>query len=109
MLEPLFGSINKERILLFLLANKEGYARQIARYFKTDLSPIQRQLDRLEFGGILYSRQAGRTRLFGLNPRYPFLKELQALMTKALVFYPPEERKGLEKVRRRPRQRSKPG
>ena len=30
MLEPLFGSINRERILLFLLANKEGYADTIS-------------------------------------------------------------------------------
>jgi len=108
MLEPILGSLNRERILLFLLTNKEGYARQIARFFETDLSPIQRQLDRLEFGGVLYSRQAGRTRLFGLNPRYPFLGELQALLAKALVFYPQEERERLEIVRKRPRRRGKP-
>ena len=107
MLEPLFGSINRERVLLFLYTRGEGYARQIARFFETDLNPIQRQLERLEFGGVLYSRRAGRTRLFGLNPRYPFLGEVKALLTKVLTFYPADERDKLEKVRKRPRRTGK--
>jgi predicted transcriptional regulator len=65
MLEPLFGSANRERILVYLLARKEGYAREIARFFATGLDPVQKQLDRLEFGGVLFSRKAGQTRLFG--------------------------------------------
>lgn len=108
MLEPLFGSVNRERILIYLLVRKEGYAREMARFFTTGLDPIQKQLERLEFGGVLYSRRAGQTRLFGLNPRYPFLTELTALLRRTLEFYPPEERQGLEKVRRRPRRKGKP-
>jgi predicted transcriptional regulator len=108
MLEPLFGSANRERILVYLLARKEGYAREIARFFATGLDPVQKQLDRLEFGGVLFSRKAGQTRLFGLNPRYPFMSELTALLRKTLDFYPPAERRRLEKVRRRPRRKGKP-
>ncbi len=108
MLEPLFGSVNRERILVYLVARKEGYAREIARFFATGLYPVQKQLERLEFGGVLYSRKAGQTRLFGLNPRYPFLTELTALLQKTLEFYPPEERQRLDKVRRRPRRKGKP-
>ena len=37
MLEPLLGSTNAERVLLFLLARSEGYASEIARFFETDL------------------------------------------------------------------------
>jgi predicted transcriptional regulator len=107
MLEAIVGSSNRERILLYLHIRKEGYARQISRYFKTDLDPIQKQLVRLENGGVLYSRNAGRTRLYGLNPRYPFLGELRALLDKVLVFFPPEERERLMKVRTRPRMRGK--
>ena len=108
MLEPILGSRNKERILLYLHVRKEGYAREISRFFKTDLAPIQKQLERLENGGVLYSRNAGRTRLFGLNPRYPFLGELRTLLDRALTFFPPDERDRLVKVRTRPRRKGKP-
>ena len=56
MLEPLLGSVNKERVLIFLLARDESYATEIARFFETDLYGIQNQLDWLEAGGILVSR-----------------------------------------------------
>jgi len=108
MLEPLLGSKNRERILLYLRIRKEGYAREISRFFRTDLAPVQKQLERLENGGVLYSRSAGRTRLYGLNPRYPFLGDLRSLLDKALTFYPPEEREKLTMTRTRPRRKGKP-
>ena len=108
MLEPLLGSRNRERILLYLFSRTDGYAREIARFFKTDLGPIQKQLDRLERGGVLYSRQVGKTRLFGLNPRYAFLPELRDLLGKVLEFHPAEDRDRLVSVRRRPRRKGKP-
>ena len=76
LLEPLFGSTNRERVLVFLQARNEGYAREIARFFDTDLYPIQNQLERLETGGIIISREVGRTVLFQFNPRYALLDEL---------------------------------
>ena len=108
MLEPLLGSMNRERILLYLNIRKEGYAREISRFFRTGLDPIQKQLERLENGGVLYSRSEGKTRLYGLNPRYPFLAGLRALLDSALEFYPPEERERLTMVRTRPRRKGKP-
>lgn len=108
MLEPLLGSINCERVLLFLLARGEGYPREIARYFNTSLDPVRKQLEKLEIGGILYSNLAGRTRLYAFNPRYPFLQELKNLLKKALSFYPAPEQEKLIMDRRRPRRRGKP-
>lgn len=108
MLEPLLGSTNAERSLIFIQARGEGYAREIALFFETDLYGIQKQLDKLEVGGILVSRKVGRTRLYVFNPRYPFLAELQALLTKALIFYPETTRTNLTMNRRRPRRRGKP-
>jgi hypothetical protein len=108
MLEPLFGSVNRERVLFFISARGEGYARDIARFFATDLTPVQRQLDTLERGGILASRLAGRTRLYTFDPRYPFLAELTALLAKAVSFYPQEEQDRLLLVRQRPRRGGKP-
>lgn len=108
MLVPILGSLNTERVLIFIQAREEGYAREIARFFETDVYGIQKQLDKLEVGGALASRLAGRTRLYVFNPRYPFLKELQALLSKALSFYPIEAQKKLLMNRRRPRRRGKP-
>ena len=108
MLIPLLGSLNTERVLIFIQAREEGYARDIARLFETSLYGIQKQLDKLEAGSVLASRLVGRTRVYTFNPRYPFRKELQALLSKALTFYPPEEQEKLLMNRRRPRRKGKP-
>jgi predicted transcriptional regulator len=108
MLTPLFGNESSERVLVFLLARNEGYAREIAQFFQANLYAIQRQLDKLEAGGVLVSRAVGRTRLYQFNPRYPFLLELKQLLEKAFSFYPQEIREELIMNRRRPRKRDKP-
>ena len=108
MLIPLFGTENSERVLIFLLTRNEGYAREIAQFFSTNLYSVQRQLDKLEAGGVLVSRTAGRTRLYQFNPRYPFLTELKQLLEKAFSFYPADAREKLIMNRRRPRKRDKP-
>lgn len=107
MLEPILGSINAERVLLFILARDKGYAREIARFYETDFSPIHSQLVRLELGGVLAGREVGRTREFEFNPRYPFLKELKNLLEKALSFYSEMDREKLVMTRRRPRRSGK--
>lgn len=108
MLEPILGSSSSERVMIFLFARREGYAREIARFFATDLNPIQKQLSKLEAGGVLASRVAGRTRLFSFNPRYPMIDELRALLEKTLRFYPDDMRERLLMNRRRPRRGGKP-
>lgn len=108
MLESLFGSVNRERVLIYIFARGEGYAREIARFFETDLLGIQRQLEKLESGGVLVSRSAGRTHLYSLSPRYAFLAELTSLLEKAVSFYPEDLRVKLLMSRKRPRRRDKP-
>ena len=108
MLEPVLGSTNAERVLMFILARGEGYAREMALCFETDLSGLQKQLEKFEAGSVLTSRPVGRTRLYTFNPRYPFLAELKTLLEKALSFYPTTEREALRLNRRRPRQKGKP-
>ena len=108
MLEPILGSKNAERVLMFILARDQGYTREIARFSGADPDSIQKQLVRLELGGLLVSKSEGRTRLYRFNPRYSFLKELKALLNKALTFYPPDAQERLTVVRRRPRRKGKP-
>lgn len=107
MIESLLGSKNAERVLIYILAREEGYAREIANFYKTDLKSIQMQLDKFEKGGVLASRTVGRTRPYVFNPRYPFLKELKALLQKVLSFYSSKEQEELTMNRRRPRARGK--
>jgi len=108
VLEALFGTVNRERVLLYLFAREEGYPRAVAKFFDTDLRAIQNQFEKLEVGGVLYSRLIGNTRLYAFNPRYPFLEELKGLLEKALSFYPENERERLAMARRRPRRKGKP-
>src|SRR5262245_27384637 len=108
MLVPLFGTENSERVLIFLMTRTQGYARELAQFFGTNLYAVQRQLDKLEAGGVLVSHTAGRTRLYQFNPRYPFLTELKQLLEKAFSFYPADIREELIMNRRRPRKRDKP-
>lgn len=107
MIEVLLGSKNAERVLVYIFTREEGYAREIASYYGTDVKPVQMQLDKFEKGGVLASRTVGRTRPYMFNPRYPFLSELKALLEKALSFYPAKEQEDLTMNRRRPRARGK--
>jgi hypothetical protein len=95
-------------VLIFLAARDEGYLREMADFFQTSPSPLLKQLEKLETGGVLFSRLAGRTRLYGFNPRYPFLNELKAILDKALSYYPEDVRTALLASRRRPRRKGKP-
>ncbi len=108
MLETLLGSTSCEQVLLFIHARQEGYPREIARFFDVDYRPIRNQLDKLEAGGILRSRSAGRTRLYSFNTQCPYLKELKALLDKVMTFCPDDLRERLIMKRRRPRRRGKP-
>lgn len=91
MLEPLFESDKKEKILFFLYVHGEGYARQIARIFRFNLNTVQNQLQKLERHGILYSRLKGKLRIYSFNPRYSFRQELEALLKKAIMYLPEKE------------------
>ena len=108
MLDELFGSKNRERVLQYIYSNKQGYVKEIAEFYNSSADPIKKQLERLELGGILVSQTVGRTRLFMFNPRYAFKDELCALLQKAQGYYSDEEKERLNKQRKRPRRTDKP-
>ncbi len=107
MIEGLFGSLYKEQILVFIYARQRGYAREVSKFFNIALTPVLHQLKKLEENGILVSEKQGITILYQLNPRYPFLNELKALLEKLIFFYPEDIKEKLLYNRRRPRRRSK--
>lgn len=108
MLEPIFGNPTIEKVLLYLQNYNEGYASEISNSFSISLSVVQKQLKRLEDGGIIVSQLKGRTRLFMWNPRYPFRKELQNLLEKSFEFMSESEIKKHFRKRQRPRRTGKP-
>ncbi len=108
MLEAVLGSTNAERVLLFIFARGQGYATEIAQLYETDLSPIQKQLARMERDGLLINKRIGRTLVYEFNPRYAFLKEVKQLLEKALQFAPADLREKFVMSRTRPRKVGKP-
>jgi hypothetical protein len=108
VLAKLLGSLNKERVLVFLAARGKGYSRQIARFFETPLDPVQKALEKLEDAGVLISRMVGSTREYEFSPRYPARRELGALLERTLALYPAELREQLVMIRARPRRKGKP-
>ena len=108
MLEGLFGNIIVERIFFSLFVYEEVYALGLAKDFDQPVNRFQQQLKRLEGSGIIVSRLAGKTRLYNMNPRYPFKKELNALVAKAFEFVPNDEKDAYYRKRTRPRRAGKP-
>ena len=108
MIEAIVGSTSAERVLIFIAAREEGYATEIAKAFDTNLSQIQKQLERMERDGLLINKKVGNTRLYSFNPRYAFVDELKSLLDKALSMCPEDLQEALLMNRRRPRKKNKP-
>ena len=110
MLEALFGNPVIEKILFYLLINQKCYPSLLRRVFQVPLYSFQRALMRLERGGVIVNHKEGKTVIYQFNPRYPFLNEFKAFLTKAYDFFPKEIRdKYYEPViRKRPRRQGKP-
>lgn len=103
----LFGGKTAALTLMFLAANKEGYASQIAEALDMGVGQVQRQLWKLEANDVLIARSVGRTRLFQLNTRLPMIQELGTVLRRGLDDLPSEQRERLL-VRFRPRKTGKP-
>ena len=108
MIEGLVGNPTAEKVLLYLHNYGEGYGTQIAKTFDISLNQVQKQLDRLENGGIFVSRLVGRTRVYSWNPRYPFVKPIRSLLEEVISSLPKAEVKKYYRQRMRPRKKGKP-
>ena len=108
MFEAIFGSKTAEMVLVYINTRGGGYGREIASFFGYSLTPIQKQLAKMENANVLYAEEQGKTRIYRLNPRYGLYQPLKALLDKAVEFYPPEKQEELMMNRRRPRRTGKP-
>ncbi len=107
MYKDLFGNPVAERCLLYIANYGEGHINGIAKTFATSPGQVQRQLEKLEAGGILVSQFTGNTRNFRINPRLAVRAELSALLEKILSLLPESEVAKYYRERRRPRRTRK--
>ena len=108
VLKGILRAESQEKILIYLLLREAGYGKQISDFFQIPANPVQKQLVKLETDGVLAGNSVGRTRIYSLNPRYPFLDSLKALLKDAVAVYPPDQINELLLPRTRPRQAGKP-
>jgi DNA-binding transcriptional ArsR family regulator len=83
VLNAIVGSRTREKILTYLVEHGDGYARAMAAELGCALDTVQKQLKRLDKGGVVKNRTLGRTRVYSFDPDYPLLRELLALLEAA--------------------------
>jgi len=86
LLQTIFGSESSAGVLSFLVAYRQGYPSEIARFIGMDLFAVQKQLKKFEAQGLLHSRIAGRARIYSFDPKHPLHTELISLIEKAVDF-----------------------
>jgi DNA-binding transcriptional ArsR family regulator len=86
MIEKLFGSRLRTRLLEWLLSHSEEsfFVRQMEHLIKEDSTNISRELRRLEQMGIVQSEKRANLKYYKINSKCPFYKELKGLFTKTL-------------------------
>ncbi|MDP2736497.1 MAG: hypothetical protein Q8O59_01785, partial [bacterium] len=104
MLEKLFGSNSRVKILKLFLLNPADkfYIRQLSRDLKLQLNSVRRELENLEKFGILTSdmknEEEGKggpaspaggqeKKYFRANPNFVLFDEIKALIVKSQILY----------------------
>ena len=101
-----FGGKTRTRVLLALSLLSESYPREMARILDVSLNGVQQALKGLEADGIVSGRNAGRTRLFRLNPGYFAYQDLRKFLLR-LAEPEVDLRAAVDALRRRPRRTGK--
>jgi DNA-binding MarR family transcriptional regulator len=87
MLEHLFGSTSRAKILKFFCTHPtaRGYVRELARSLDIALNGLSRELENLERMGFVVSSLDQGKKFYSVNPEFPMLVELKALIFKSIV------------------------
>ncbi len=107
MIESLLGNQTAEKVLLYIINYGEGHTSGIAQTFDLPKSQVRKQLVRLEAGGVLVGRSVGNIRMFQVNPRCPYKKELEIFLEKILSLVSKKDQEKYYHQRRRPRRTGK--
>ncbi len=95
MLDRLFGSRARVKILKFFLFNIEEkyYIRQIARHLEIQVNSARRELNNLKELGLLTSGsdpEKKQEKFYGVNKKFVLFEELRSLIVKAQILYQEE-------------------
>ncbi|MEK6628670.1 MAG: winged helix-turn-helix domain-containing protein [Bdellovibrionota bacterium] len=101
------GNQTAEKVLLYIINYGEGHTSGIAQTFELPKSQVRKQLVRLEAGGVLVGRSVGNIRMFQINPRCPYKKELENFLEKILSLVSRPDQEKYYRQRRRPRRTGK--
>ena len=101
-----FGSLTRTRVLLGLSLLETSYQRELARLLSSSPSVVQKALSSLERDGLVSGRLIGRTRSYGLNPRFFARTEFDAFLRR-LAEADTDLQARTADLRRRPRRAGK--
>ncbi len=101
----LFGTKMRTALLMLVAVLEETYPAELGRYLGSSISSVQRTLDKIEEDGLVATRPLV-VRAVTLNPLFPAVKELRALLLRLAEGYP-EYLRLKESRRLRPRRRNK--
>ncbi len=99
MLEHLFGSRTRVRLLTLFLHNQEEvfFVRELTRRIDTQINAVRREIENLVDLGMIIEGEAKETeaglkrpglkrKYYRVNKRFPLFRELHQLLTKAHLF-----------------------
>ena len=109
-LETVFGNRTAACVVAYIEQYGEAYASQLARAFRMPVSQVQKQLRRLESGGLLVNKMQGRTRVYSWNTRAASVKGLRMVVSTEVAAFLESGDPRIETFlqRRRPRREDKP-
>jgi len=85
MLEQIFGSRTRVKLLRLFLTNPETdyYVRELTRKIKERINSVRRELDNLEKLELINSQQVGQKKFYRVNRNFILFPELKALILKS--------------------------
>ena len=87
MLERIFGSTSRGKIIKFFCTHgfEKYYVRELARLLDIKLNALSRELDNLVHIGFLRAHLEKNRKYYAVDPSFPLLAELKALIVKSIV------------------------
>jgi len=85
MLEQLFGSRTRVKLLRFFLSNQDEafYVRELTRKIDEQLNSVRRELANLQSLGMIIPQELNDKKFFKLNKEFVLRDELKALLVKS--------------------------
>lgn len=87
MLEHVFGSMTRARLLAFFFSHPQNayFTREITRKIRGHLTAVRRELDNLTSIGVLTERGIGRKKFYQVDSGFTLFPELKSLLFKGQV------------------------